>query len=236
MRGTQSNMLFARKTDGIIPAHAGNTAPWFVAGCSAGDHPRTCGEHPTTSGALGGDSGSSPHMRGTLQRSTQRHQSAGIIPAHAGNTTHETRFVQRARDHPRTCGEHRINVNQLIKRKGSSPHMRGTRRVCLQKEVCLGIIPAHAGNTVYRGRARWCVRDHPRTCGEHRLSFSRNLRARGSSPHMRGTLSAFLNFNYSRRIIPAHAGNTDIWTNFIYSARDHPRTCGEHCGNVRGQY
>ena len=72
--------------DGIIPACAGSTAVSFPAPEYAGDHPRMCGEHPTTSGSAGGDSGSSPHVRG------------------ARSPRQLKRFS--ARDHPRMCGEH----------------------------------------------------------------------------------------------------------------------------------
>ena len=58
---------------------------------------------------------------------------------------------------------------------GSSPRMRGTLSDVGGEVVQLGIIPAHAGNTMSPDiirRTRW---DHPRACGEHSASscFSR---------------------------------------------------------------
>ena len=45
---------------------------------------------------------------------------------------------------------------------------------------------------------------------------------------MRGTLVAPFSRYFSERIIPAHAGNTRRRGPCRRSARDHPRTCGEH--------
>ena len=86
--------------------------------------------------------------------------------------------------------------------------MRGILFVLLWAVVLLGIIPAHAGNTIWKGWYFKIIEDHPRSCGEY---FPGK------------TKSATIN-----RIIPAHAGNTlcsecgDKWK------EDHPRSCGEY--------
>ena len=49
---------------------------------------------------------------------------------------------------PRTCGEHILLTNVLTGAWGSSPRMRGTRELGGPAAPGLGIIPAHAGNTV----------------------------------------------------------------------------------------
>ena len=70
--------------------------------------------------------------------------------------------------------------------------------------------------------------DHPRVCGEHACSpFSLNSHS-GSSPRMRGTLSARTASQKRVGIIPAYAGNTASISSFIFPFRDHPRVCGEH--------
>ena len=86
MRGTLFTTDAGTSIKGIIPAHAGNTVVCRTWDTRIRDHPRACGEHPTTSGALGGDAGSSPRMRGTLDTFTEQLSRIGIIPAHAGNT------------------------------------------------------------------------------------------------------------------------------------------------------
>ena len=131
----------------IIPAHAGNTFQSRAPRPSRRDHPRACGEHLTelTAGEL--ETGSSPRMRGTRERELHAPQHVGIIPAHAGNTS--TRFAapRPRRDHPRACGEHAHHSSVSPAKEGSSPRMRGTRMRRIAERDCLGIIPAHAGNT-----------------------------------------------------------------------------------------
>ena len=74
-----------------------------------------------------------------------------------------------ARDHPRMCGEHLLQVVQRPRRTGSSPHVRGARIVVDWTVYDPGIIPACAGST-QRNRD-YCLLsgDHPRMCGEHFL-------------------------------------------------------------------
>ncbi len=71
-----------------------------------------------------------------------------------------------------------------------------------------GIIPADAGST-NRGCLDVRVReDHPRGCGEHSCGSLARLSQSGSSPRMRGALSACLPTCRRLRIIPADAGST----------------------------
>ena len=168
MRGTLHIVRRSSIFPGIIPAYAGNTGHSRLIVSHAWDHPRICGEHASETLASSAFKGSSPHMRGTLQRSPQRHVPAGIIPAYAGNTRTRASTLDSLRDHPRICGEHLITPKVSDTETGSSPHMRGTPRVgfrhppgggssphmrgtrprCLPCTKSTGIIPAYAGNTV----------------------------------------------------------------------------------------
>ena len=86
MRGTRIHKFRQLFELGIIPAYAGNT-PAFVSRIRVSrDHPRVCGEHIPSHLRCKHSSGSSPRMRGTPVRVTERNQVAGIIPAYAGNT------------------------------------------------------------------------------------------------------------------------------------------------------
>ena len=91
--------------------------------------------------------GSSPRMRGTLQPHAGKVGKRGIIPAYAGNTSFEATFLPDPWDHPRVCGEHSPQAQNLIIAVGSSPRMRGTLRMGVGAELFNGIIPAYAGNT-----------------------------------------------------------------------------------------
>ena len=53
---------------GIIPAYAGNTLEAIMKAYDTEDHPRVCGEHGRQIVRRIGIRGSSPRMRGTLER------------------------------------------------------------------------------------------------------------------------------------------------------------------------
>ena len=70
------------------------------------------------------------------------------------------------------------------------------------------------------------VADHPRACGANRRTAARNLARVGSSPRMRGKPARARRSTRSRRIIPAHAGQTTRACSPVPVNTDHPRACG----------
>ena len=115
MRGTLCPVCLDLRVVGIIPAHAGNTAPFQALNWLMRDHPRACGEHTHANGFYFKFLGSSPRMRGTLFLFGRRRRRGGIIPAHAGNTDRGIARYPYTRDHPRACGEHPISSLYLAK-------------------------------------------------------------------------------------------------------------------------
>ncbi len=170
--------------------------------------------------------GSSPHMRGKRERHRGHWERVRIIPAHAGQTCICCALRCPAADHPRTCGTN--GQFDAFKRPvgGSSPHMRGKLPCVLVAADCGRIIPAHAGQTM-DGRLRISsIMDHPRTCGANACYVGVGVGSRGSSPHMRGKQTQIWNELVNFRIIPAHAGQTNMTTFTNLPDTDHPRTCG----------
>ena len=208
MRGTQPNSLQTDYLPRIIPAHAGNTGGRGKLAVHQQDHPRACGEHGSACRAGVGVQGSSPRMRGTLRRGNDKGHADGIIPAHAGNTGAPANDARAAWDHPRACGEHSMTLTLSSPSRGSSPRMRGTRIFFVFFLLSVGIIPAHAGNTVSAWPVFDSIRDHPRACGEHEDMPLHCDELTGSSPRMRGTLVGGTEDTEHGGIIPAHAGNT----------------------------
>ena len=141
-------------------------------------------------------------------RQRRRGLLVGIIPAYAGNTGIWSDIVRFRRDHPRICGEHSVPHVPRNVAQGSSPHMRGTRRICCQPTP-----------------EPW---DHPRICGEHLAVMVMLISISGSSPHMRGTRDTSLGCFHIAGIIPAYAGNTRGVLCGYRGDGDHPRICGEH--------
>ena len=110
MRGTLPDSFGAIFAGGIIPAYAGNTRYQYQEEQRSRDHPRVCGEHDLEAAFADCVAGSSPRMRGTLICRFSICLEHGIIPAYAGNTASYRPSWQKARDHPRVCGEHLLGL------------------------------------------------------------------------------------------------------------------------------
>ena len=152
--------------------------------------------------------GSSPRMRGSPNQPRDDRRDDGIIPAHAGLTRGWRPAALTRRDHPRACGAHLSELHRHQERWGSSPRMRGSPILSVQKIEVVGIIPAHAGLTIFYGGSSSGKRDHPRACGAHPISNPVYGSLVGSSPRMRGSLINRIERMHWRGIIPAHAGLT----------------------------
>ena len=167
-------------------------------------------------------------MRGILSGSAHRADRVRISPAHAGNTTYVPPGVTYPEDQPRTCGEYKRGIAQMVLPLGSAPHMRGIQTSVDLLHNGARISPAHAGNTSPGKIAGLVGEDQPRTCGEYPSSASRVQACNGSAPHMRGILDERFADVMRRRISPAHAGNTFLCQPAGVFGGDQPRTCGEY--------
>ena len=85
--------------------------------------------------------------------------------------------------------------------------MRGKAHRAGLPSLSHGITPAHAGKSTLPGCCCRLPEDHPRACGEKRLSQA-------------------LRSSYVR-ITPAHAGKSPVGDQFAGPEEDHPRACGE---------
>ena len=108
--------------------------------------------------------------------------------------------------------------------------MRGAPSHICKSPRRFGIIPADAGSTEDGSDVLGVNRDHPRGCGEHRLTTHVSIRPLGSSPRMRGAQYFPSLSGFAARIIPADAGSTHVSGSVTSRERDHPRGCGEHSG------
>ena len=173
MRGTHKNLTRLDFPNGITPAHAGNTGIPPTRKARYWDHPRPCGEHAFLLFHCLCYQGSPPPMRGTLIAFIANESISRITPAHAGNTKEDLLWVQKMQDHPRPCGEHLQRNYSIICIAGSPPPMRGTPKNRIPWIIINGITPAHAGNTLESFIYNTGVRDHPRPCGEHKITLLR---------------------------------------------------------------
>ena len=208
VRGARAGRARPAGPSGIIPACAGSTPRRRTGTGKEWDHPRMCGEHYGDSDFVNELEGSSPHVRGARFIKSATQDAVGIIPACAGSTVPAGRISPSCRDHPRMCGEHQTDFTCSVRRRGSSPHVRGAPRRSRPARAVVGIIPACAGSTGHSRFRVLLIRDHPRMCGEHRSLTDSLSPARGSSPHVRGALAPAWTRMTNHGIIPACAGST----------------------------
>ena len=112
--------------------------------------------------------------------------------------------------------------------KGSSPLTRGKRFPSRRWPRIGGLIPAHAGKTISRGRSPSPSWAHPRSRGENRFPPRDRIHANGSSPLTRGKPPQRRNPRPSAGLIPAHAGKTRQMRDMRQKCRAHPRSRGEN--------
>ena len=151
----------------FIPACAGNSDSQALVRLDQAVHPRVCGELCMMSSPRSRRSGSSPRVRGTPARETNRARISRFIPACAGNSAASQAAWRIKTVHPRVCGELRATAIDDELENGSSPRVRGTRERRGSPAPSSRFIPACAGNST---RSRPQLRDN-----------------NGSSPRVRGT-------------------------------------------------
>ena len=152
--------------------------------------------------------GSPPQVRGKrLQDATVKIKDR-ITPAGAGKTILFRQQINITQDHPRRCGENLLALVQSIGIPGSPPQVRGKPRRLSIFRARYRITPAGAGKTQLRIRKlrdRW---DHPRRCGENRVSLTTVMVQEGSPPQVRGKPQVLQGIGEVIGITPAGAGKT----------------------------
>ncbi len=193
------------------------------------------GERPNPFARAKGESGSSPHARGTQNCTANSTGSFRIIPACAGNAALPVIRTPLTPDHPRMRGERSTPVASAMSCSGSSPHARGTREEAPKPILRHRIIPACAGNARSARASGQAVPDHPRMRGERDDTVSPQIVTGGSSPHARGTLLRQSREELRGRIIPACAGNANPHSGDRGAEPDHPRMRGERGRRLLGR-
>ena len=155
---------------GITPAYAGKSAHRVRRSDSMRDHPRVCGEKHTTFFVRPRKWGSPPRMRGKGIQPCNQWVRVGITPAYAGKSAHRVRRSDSMRDHPRVCGEKHTTFFVRPRKWGSPPRMRGKVTGSARAPLNARITPAYAGKSLTIQKMTTRSRDHPRVCGEKRLT------------------------------------------------------------------
>ena len=186
VRGKRIDRLGRSLSDRLIPACAGKTVSRVPSSEAARAHPRVCGENVAGGVELDSGPGSSPRVRGKPERPITPEPGGGLIPACAGKTNPRFGGGVNRRAHPRVCGENRGAARRAHRLGGSSPRVRGKRRVGRGSRRLVGLIPACAGKTYRQQERKELLRAHPRVCGENPILVLILSHHVGSSPRVRG--------------------------------------------------
>ena len=146
-------------------------------------------------------------MRGKVSSPLQLRPVCRITPAYAGKSLPSRACPPSCWDHPRVCGEKRIE-----------------RMVFM---MAMGITPAYAGKRFSHFLSFLRLQDHPRVCGEKVPQAFLSTSAPGSPPRMRGKVRLVVGLVVRGGITPAYAGKSKCPTWKSREAGDHPRVCGE---------
>ena len=213
---------------GLIPAHAGKTAPLTSLMKPRAAHPRSRGENPRTRSRTARCGGSSPLTRGKHLATDTLPRDSGLIPAHAGKTAAMNTLACTYWAHPRSRGENTTGWFGSPIHPGSSPLTRGKRAVVALADHLVGLIPAHAGKT--KGALRYArhTAAHPRSRGENVEFALLPSQLHGSSPLTRGKRHVDYFTCLCVGLIPAHAGKTLTPTSLGAFSAAHPRSRGEN--------
>ena len=227
-RGKRPGCARSRMARRLIPAHAGKTRPIFLYRTPMRAHPRSRGENASFCGRRRLSRGSSPLTRGKPCSMCRRASSVGLIPAHAGKTHAKPGYPKTAEAHPRSRGENCTPGTRVPVTQGSSPLTRGKHHDGRPPGLHRRLIPAHAGKTGAHGLRTCDAEAHPRSRGENLHLVGTRLEDGGSSPLTRGKHRPLTASKPMQRLIPAHAGKTDVHVGSGWWHGAHPRSRGEN--------
>ena len=94
-----------------------------------------------------------------------------ITPAYAGKSRCGYISPALSWDHPRLCGEKANASGSRLKERGSPPPMRGKASRVAADTMIEGITPAYAGKRLSALPLHRLLKDHPRLCGEKKMSM-----------------------------------------------------------------
>ena len=117
---------------------------------------------------------------------------------------------------------------EITAQEGSFPLTRGKLDSENNLWEELRLISAHAGKTSATHGRHSDAQAHPRSRGENMRPYAARLNALGSSPLTRGKPVDAASPDRRRRLIPAHAGKTDIPDHWQGRRGAHPRSRGEN--------
>ncbi|AWR87916.1 hypothetical protein Mtai_v1c26880 [Meiothermus taiwanensis WR-220] len=147
VRGIRPQAGHCREVFGSSPRVRGILMQDVLSIAIGAVHPRGCGEYdagnPSGTVALG----SSPRVRGIRPRASAAGRYSSVHPRGCGEYGSRVPSWRRRAVHPRGCGEYGLDYLGVGFDGGSSPRVRGIRRLSRGESSSSRFIPAGAGNT-----------------------------------------------------------------------------------------
>ena len=131
-----------------------------------------------------------------------------------------------SRVYPRVCGGTSRRFSAARRSAGLSPRVRGNLDATVTDCVCLGSIPACAGEPAAMPARIAGTTVYPRVCGGTNLDSPNCVAAPGLSPRVRGNPAEGRLPCVARGPIPACAGEPAVECRCPVGARAYPRVCG----------
>ena len=216
----------AARSGRSIPARAGE--PRARDGSPGGTevYPRVGGGTPTSTPEVRSVSGLSPRGRGNRDRGRVQRETAGSIPAWAGEPRSLPRWIPRVWVYPRVGGGTQVERRIVRVRGGLSPRGRGN----LPRHQCGrpggGSIPAWAGEPQRGLSVPYPAGVYPRVGGGTVRAQMMQESSGGLSPRGRGNPSSPRPGAGRARSIPAWAGEPGWPEGWSSGSRVYPRVGG----------
>ena len=145
VRGNPSLLRAGRSRRWSIPACAGEPCSSSHSWTTARVYPRVCGGTSYSPAPILNSRGLSPRVRGNLAQAAQASNSAGSIPACAGEPCGRWTMLWERWVYPRVCGGTRYVQGWGNDKEGLSPRVRGNHDRNDTTHQDIGSIPACAG-------------------------------------------------------------------------------------------
>ena len=146
-RGTLNRIAGITPAARLIPARAGTTTRSYRFSGLQRAHPRSRGDHRVREVSVCAGRGSSPLARGPLTFLSNHPGTIRLIPARAGTTRQSCTAQIADGAHPRSRGDHPVDIAPACAAAGSSPLARGPHPRRRPRFCARGLIPARAGTT-----------------------------------------------------------------------------------------
>ena len=153
-------------------------------------------------------------------------QTAGSIPACAGEAHRHHAAVNLGKVYPRVCGGSAVINLDAVVYFGLSPRVRGKRLRPPFRVDRPRSIPACAGEATRPVHASGWSPVYPRVCGGSSTTACHDCGKEGLSPRVRGKPLGGPYISGRLRSIPACAGEASAWMTIAWTAAVYPRVCG----------